>query len=72
MGNDCVVGYREENIGGWPLDHALRLGDSVIVDLSTIEHGYWSDSCATYVAGEPSARRRVTAAWMPISGPGTS
>lgn len=59
MGNDCVVGYRQENIGGWPLDHALRPGDSLIVDLSTILHGYWSDSCATYVAGEASARQRA-------------
>ncbi|HQY92518.1 Xaa-Pro peptidase family protein [Caldilinea sp.] len=59
MGNDCVVGYRTENIGGWPLDHALRPGDSLIVDLSTIQHGYWSDSCATYVAGEASARQQA-------------
>lgn len=59
MGNDCVVGYREENIGGWPLDHALRLGDSLIVDLSTILDGYWSDSCATYFAGEASARQQA-------------
>lgn len=58
MGNDCVVGYRAENIGGWPLDHLLRPGDSLIVDLSTIQHGYWSDSCATYIAGEPDARQR--------------
>lgn len=59
MGNDCVVGYRQENIGGWPLDYPLRLGDSLIVDLSTIHHGYWSDSCATYVVGEPSARQQA-------------
>ncbi len=58
MGNDCVVGYRAENIGGWPLDHLLRPGDSLIVDLSTIRYGYWSDSCATYIAGEPDARQR--------------
>jgi len=59
MGNDCVVGYRQENIGGWPLDHALRLGDSLIVDLSAILDGYWSDSCATYFAGEASARQQA-------------
>lgn len=59
MGNDCVVGYRTENIGGWPLDFSLRPGDSLIVDLSTIRHGYWSDSCATYVAGEPSTRQQA-------------
>lgn len=59
MGNDCIVGYRQENIGGWPLDFALRDGDSIIVDLSTIRHGYWSDSCATYVAGAPDERQRA-------------
>jgi len=59
MGNDCAVGYRQENIGGWPLDFVLRDGDSIIVDLSTIRHGYWSDSCATYVAGAPSERQRA-------------
>jgi len=56
--NDCIVGYREVNFTGWPLDLPVREGDSVIVDLSTIQHGYWSDSCATYVAGEPTARQR--------------
>ncbi len=59
LGNDCVVGYRKENIGGWPLDYEIHAGDSVIVDLSTILHGYWSDSCATYYAGEPSAKQRA-------------
>lgn len=59
MGNDCVVGYRQQNIGGWPLDYVLRPGDSLIVDLSTILHGYWSDSCATYFAGAADARQRA-------------
>lgn len=56
--NDCIVGYREVNFTGWPLDLPVRASDSVIVDLSTIQHGYWSDSCATYVAGEPTTRQR--------------
>lgn len=59
LGNDCVVGYRKENIGGPPLDYEIRAGDAVIVDLSTILHGYWSDSCAAYYAGEPSAKQRA-------------
>lgn len=59
MGNDCVVGYRQNNIGGAPLAYEIRAGDSVIVDLSTLAHGYWSDSCATYYAGEPSAKQRA-------------
>jgi Xaa-Pro aminopeptidase len=54
MGNDCIVGTRDWNVGGWPLDRPLNDGDSIIVDLSTIREGYWSDSCATYVAGTPT------------------
>lgn len=57
FGNDCVVGYRQANIGGWPLDYMLRPHDGLIVDLSTILHGYWSDSCATYYAGEPTPQQ---------------
>lgn len=59
LGNDCVVGYRKDNIGGWPLHYEIHAGDSIIVDLSTILHGYWNDSCATYYAGEPSAKQRA-------------
>jgi Xaa-Pro aminopeptidase len=29
----------------------------LVVDLSTILHGYWSDSCATYYAGEPTPQQ---------------
>lgn len=57
LGNDCVVSYRENNIGGWPLDYEIRPGDSLIVDLSTILYGYWSDSCATYYASEPTPQQ---------------
>lgn len=57
IGNDCVVGYRTDNIGGWPEEYALRPSDSIIVDLSVIAGGYWSDSCATYVAGTPTRRQ---------------
>lgn len=59
LGNDCVVGHREANIGGWPLDLEIVRGDSVIVDLSTVLHGYWSDSCATYYAGPISPKQRA-------------
>lgn len=59
VGNDCTVGYRDMNIGGWPGTWSIRPGDSFIVDLSTQLHGYWSDSCATYYAGEPSAQQRA-------------
>jgi Xaa-Pro aminopeptidase len=57
LGNDCVVSYRENNIGGWPLDYEIGPQDSLIVDLSTILYGYWSDSCATYYAGEPTPQQ---------------
>jgi Xaa-Pro aminopeptidase len=53
LGNDCVVGYRQNNIGGWPGDLVINETDSLIVDLSTLQHGYWSDSCATYYATKP-------------------
>ncbi|GIK42277.1 MAG: aminopeptidase [Chloroflexota bacterium] len=57
LGNDCVVGYRQNNIGGWPLEYEIRPHDSLIVDLSTILYGYWSDGCATYYAGEPTPQQ---------------
>jgi len=65
FGNDCVVSYRENNIGGWPGDLPLRPGDSLMVDISTRVEGYWSDSCNTYYVNEPNARQtamRQTAA----------
>jgi Xaa-Pro dipeptidase len=54
VGNDCVVGHRQANIGGWPLDYEIRQGDSLVVDISVILDGYWSDSCGTYYVGERS------------------
>jgi Xaa-Pro dipeptidase len=58
LGNDCVVGHRPANIGGWPLDHPIQPHSSLIVDLSTLLHGYWSDSCATYYPNEPTRQQR--------------
>jgi len=57
FGNDCVVGHRKANMGGWPLGHEIRPDDSLIVDLSTILYGYWSDSCATYYPGQPTSQQ---------------
>jgi Xaa-Pro aminopeptidase len=59
LGNDCVVNTRQANIGGWPETHALGEQGSIIIDLSTLDQGYWSDSCATYYAGEPTAEQRA-------------
>lgn len=54
LGNDCVVSYREFNIGGLPAKNALREGDSIIVDLSARHQGYWSDGCRVFYAAEPT------------------
>jgi Xaa-Pro dipeptidase len=52
-----VVGHRQANIGGWPLDYEIQSNDSMIIDLSTILHGYWSDSCGTYYASPPTPQQ---------------
>jgi Xaa-Pro aminopeptidase len=57
LGNDCVVGRRQQNIGGWPGDYELHPHDSLIVDLGVALDGYWSDSCATYYVGERTAQQ---------------
>lgn len=57
LGNDCVVGRRTDNMGGWPGDYELLPHDSLIVDISVILGGYWSDSCATYFVGERTPRQ---------------
>jgi Xaa-Pro aminopeptidase len=57
VGNDCIVGHRQDNISGWPLDYEIVPHDSLIVDISSVLHGYWSDSCATYYAGERTPKQ---------------
>lgn len=57
LGNDCLVGHRQVNFTGWPLDYAIQPGDSIIVDLGTGLHGYWSDGCGTYYANEPTLQQ---------------
>lgn len=59
LGNDCIVGHREANIGGPPLDHEILANDSLILDLSVIVEGYWTDSCATYYATAPDLRQQA-------------
>lgn len=58
FGNDCVVSERENNIGGWPLDYPVQPNSAIILDLSTVLYGYWSDTCATYYADEPTPKQR--------------
>jgi Xaa-Pro aminopeptidase len=57
VGCDCVVGYRRNNVGGWPVDHEIRWHDSLLVDLCTNLSGYWSDGSGTYYAGEPTRQQ---------------
>jgi Xaa-Pro dipeptidase len=60
LGNDCIVTYREgegNNIGGWPLDYVIKEDTALIVDLSTRDAGYWSDSCGTYYPQSPTPQQ---------------
>lgn len=57
MGNDCIVGHRPANIGAAPLDYEIIAKDSLILDLSVVVDGYWTDSCATYYAEQPTAQQ---------------
>jgi Xaa-Pro dipeptidase len=57
MGNDCLVSHRQANVVGWPRDYTIWSHSSLIVDLSTVLHGYWSDSCGTYYAGDPTPQQ---------------
>jgi len=58
LGNDCTVG-RRAHLGGPAQDVEILAGDSFVVDLSTQLHGYASDSCVTYYAGETTERQRA-------------
>jgi Xaa-Pro dipeptidase len=57
LGNDFASGRRVGNIGGPPTNRVLDAGDSMIVDISVIRAGYWSDCCATYFTAEPTERQ---------------
>ena len=57
MGNDCIVGHRPANMSAAPLDYEIMADDSFILDLSVVVDGYWTDSCATYYAGRPTAQQ---------------
>lgn len=58
LGNDCVVGDRAGNVGGWPEVYALTETSGLIVDLSVSKDAYWSDGCRSYFAREPSQKQR--------------
>ncbi len=46
---------RTAGFTGWPVDRVIAAGDSLISDLAPRVAGYWGDSCASAVLGEPSA-----------------
>ncbi|WP_159796119.1 M24 family metallopeptidase [Puerhibacterium puerhi] len=57
---DFVSGVeRTAAVVGWATDRVLREGDPVIADLAPRLDGYWGDSAATFVLGEPTARLRA-------------
>ncbi len=57
MGNDCIVGHRPANMSAAPLDFEIIANDAFILDLSVVVDGYWTDSCATYYAEQPTAQQ---------------
>ena len=57
MGNDCIVGHRPANMSAAPLDYEIIANDSFILDLSVVVDGYWTDSCATYYADQPTSQQ---------------
>jgi Xaa-Pro aminopeptidase len=59
LGNDCVVGQRELNFTGWPLDHEIKPQGTLIVDLGTGLDGYFSDGCGTYYPDEPTSDQKA-------------
>ena len=52
---DLVAGPRTAATGGAPESRAMAEGELVLCDLVPRRAGYWGDSCATFVLGEPSA-----------------
>lgn len=51
-------GERTSALMGWPGNRVLRPGDSLVSDLAPRIGGYWGDSCASAVIGEPSPQYR--------------
>ena len=48
---DFVSGERAVDVGGPPTGRVLKSGDMFIFDLWTTTHGYWADTCRTFVVG---------------------
>ncbi|MBA2522423.1 MAG: aminopeptidase P family protein [Solirubrobacterales bacterium] len=54
-GVDLMIGPRTALIGEPPGDARLTDGDPILFDLAPLDDGYWADSCATLVCGDPTA-----------------
>lgn len=50
---DAVTGARTAEVGGPPSGRVIENGDLLLVDLVPRLGGYWGDSCATIVLGDP-------------------
>ncbi len=55
---DLVSGPRTTEVGGPPGSRILAEGDIVLCDLVPRVAGYWGDSCASFVVGEPTDAAR--------------
>jgi Xaa-Pro aminopeptidase len=55
---DLMAGDRTVMVGEPPTDHVIEPGSVVLFDLAAQRRGYWSDSCATLVCGEPTDAHR--------------
>jgi Xaa-Pro aminopeptidase len=45
---------RTAGVAGWPIDRVIERGDPLLSDLAPRVSGYWGDSCASAVLGEPA------------------
>lgn len=53
---DLISGKdRTSQFMGWPNNRVIERGDPIICDLAPRVAGYWGDSCASAMVGEPSA-----------------
>lgn len=53
MAGDFISGReRTSQVGGWPSNRVIAVGDPVICDLSPRVGRYWGDSCASTMVGE--------------------
>jgi Xaa-Pro aminopeptidase len=57
---DLMAGERTALVGEPPGESRVKRGDPVLFDLAPRLHGYWADSCTTFVCGvaKPEIRRR--------------